>query len=125
MFSITYRPSKTQFHSISFQNFWPLRFAFTGMRPVWCPFLGAGSLSRPALFISVEAWNPRNHRKYRCHRHQNRGTGPLHATGYGRFRLHPIPRQHSNNRSGVGCGKNPSAITPRVPSCPALLGEDE
>jgi hypothetical protein len=29
-FSTTYRPSKTQFQSISFQDFWPLRFAFAG-----------------------------------------------------------------------------------------------
>src|SRR5271157_5748567 len=65
MFSVVYRPSKTQFHSISFQNSWPLRFAFAGMRPVWSRFLGAGSLFRPALFLSVEGRNPHNHR-HRC-----------------------------------------------------------
>ena len=74
IFSIAYRPSKTQFHSISFQNFWPLRFAFTGMRPVWSRFLGAGSLFRPALFISVEEWNPRNHGKHCNHRHHHGGS---------------------------------------------------
>jgi hypothetical protein len=30
MFSVTYKPSKTQFHSISFQNFWPDVFASVG-----------------------------------------------------------------------------------------------
>jgi len=58
MFSVIYGPSKTQFHSDSFQNSWPLRFAFAGMRPVWSPFLGAGPLFGPALFISVETSNP-------------------------------------------------------------------
>ena len=57
MCSITYRPSKAQFHADSLQNFWRLRFAFAGMRPVRSRFLGAGSSFRPALFISVEAWD--------------------------------------------------------------------
>jgi hypothetical protein len=38
-----------------------LRFAFAGMRPVWSRFLGAGSLFRAALFLSVEGRNPHNH----------------------------------------------------------------
>ena len=67
MFSETYRHSKTQFHSISFQNFCPSRFALAGMRYVWRGFLGAGSLSHPALFISLEAWNLRNHRNHCNH----------------------------------------------------------
>jgi hypothetical protein len=46
-----------------------LRFAFAGMRPVWCRFLGAGSLFRPALFLSVEGWNPHNHCHHRNHHH--------------------------------------------------------
>jgi hypothetical protein len=29
MFSVAYRPSETQFHSTSFQNFWLIGFAFT------------------------------------------------------------------------------------------------
>jgi hypothetical protein len=51
------------------KTFGPLRLAFTGMRPVRSPFLGAGSPFRPALVISVQAWTARNHRHHRNHDH--------------------------------------------------------
>jgi hypothetical protein len=82
-----------------------LRFAFAGMRPVWSRFLGAGSLFRPALFTSVGAWNPRNHRKHCNHRHRHASPfqsgrcthiAPLSSIANG-----PLDSQHPRRRAAV------------------------
>ena len=44
------------------------------MRPVWSQCLGAGLLFRPALFISVKAWNPKPQRT-RSFRKHSRASG--------------------------------------------------
>jgi hypothetical protein len=51
-----------------------LRFAFAGMRHVWRGLLGAGSIFRPALSISAEASNPRNHCRHCNHRRHHAST---------------------------------------------------
>jgi hypothetical protein len=66
MFSNTYRPSKTQVHSISFQNFWPVEICLRRNEARLERFFGAGSLFRPAPLRFVS--NPRNHSNRCKHR---------------------------------------------------------
>ena len=71
--ALTHLP-KRSFIPLHSKTFGPLRFAFAGMRHVWRGLLGAGSTFRPALSISAETSNPRNHCRHRNHRHHHAST---------------------------------------------------
>jgi hypothetical protein len=95
-----------------------LRFAFVGMRPVWSRFLAAGSLFRPALFLSVEGWNPHNHCNHRPH-HARQNTPPRRTGGSQSFRTSPADSRHpGDGHGGIGYAPKPAIDSHEAYACP-------